>query len=197
MPDASAGQLLEGGRLMQVNTVDTVILGAILISVGIGYIQGFLRQAFTLLGLYVATILATQYHAVVGEWVGWVFVTDAAPRASVAFLLVFFVAVLFLGWLSRRAYPAMRLTKAGVLDNLAGASLGLVTGAIVVIVAGAGLHFAVSTPWPDYDPFRVSLAGQVHTSLLLPMVSSYAPMLFSTLNPWFPGGLPAIIAQYV
>lgn len=176
------------------NALDFAIIAAIVVMVGIGFLQGFVRQAITLVTFYLATVLAIQYYTVVGEWLGWVFPTDIAPRASLGFVLVMVWALLFLGWIARRVYPATRIISMGIADNVAGAVLGLLGGAALVCVLAAGLRFAVAFPWPSYEAHRATLDTLAHTSRLMPIVGSYAPLLYATLTPWFPSGLPAILA---
>ncbi len=176
------------------NALDVAIVVTVLGASAVGFLQGVLRQAFALFALYLAALLATQYYTVVGNALGWLFPAAATARASIGFLLVFAWAVLFLAWLTRRVYPAARILSIGVFDNIAGAVLGLGTGAIVVCLAATGLRFAVGVPWPTYDHVRTALDGLAQGSSLLPYVAYYAPTLYSTLAPWFPGGVPAILA---
>jgi uncharacterized membrane protein required for colicin V production len=176
------------------NGLDILIVVGVIIAASVGYMQGLVRQALLLVVFYFATVLAIQYYSSVGEMLGWVFPTDVAPRASLGFIMVFAVGVLFLGWVARRVYPATRILAFGLADNVAGGALGLLTGATLVCVLTTGLRFAVAVPWPSYEVHRAALDGLAHTSLLMPMVGSYAPMLYSTLTPWFPSGMPAILA---
>ncbi len=178
------------------NALDIAIVVLVLGGSTLGFLQGVLRQALGLLALYLAALLASQYYAVVGNALGWLFPATTAARASVAFLLVFVWAVLFLAWLTRRVYPAARILSIGIFDNILGAVLGLGTGAIVVCLSATGLRFAIGVPWPTYDHVRVGLEGLAQSSTLLPYVSYYAPTLYATLAPWFPGGVPAILAAY-
>lgn len=180
------------------NTVDVLIVLVILASTAFGFLQGFLRQAVGLLSLYLAVVLAAQYHTVVGPWIAWFFTADPTPLASVAFVLVFAAALSFLGWLTRHVYPSMRLLSAGVFDNIGGAGVGILTGGIVVSVATTALIFATSVPWPGWDQTRLMFNDMVARSLLLPVVSEYTKVLFSMVSPWFPGGnIPALFSLYL
>lgn len=178
------------------NGLDIGVVLIVLVGAVAGFLQGMLRQALALVALYLATVLASQYYTIAGNALGWFIPADAAPRASIGFLIVFFWGLLFLGWLSRRVYPAARILSLGVFDNVGGAALGLVTGAVVVCLFATGIQFAVSVSWPSYDHARVALEEIAANSRLLPFVSAFAPTVYSTITPWFPGGVPAIIAPY-
>lgn len=176
------------------NAVDLALLVAVLAFTATGFVQGFLRQAVNLVAIYLSAVLATQYHAVVGDSLRWFFDADATPRAAVGFVIVFFWAALFLGWTIRHVYPTMHVLSIGPLDNLGGAGLGLITGlgfaCLISIVAG----FIISVPWPESDSARAALASATNSSILLPIVSSYAPALQRSITLWFPNGVPAIIS---
>ncbi|MHB1004424.1 MAG: CvpA family protein [Chloroflexota bacterium] len=178
------------------NAIDVAIVLAIIIMVTVGFMQGLLRQATLLLALYLSAVLAIQYHTVVGGWLAWMIPSDPAPRASVGFLLIFIWGVLFLGWLTYRVYPETKIMGLGLADNVIGAVLGLVAGTVAVSIAVTGLFFAISVQWPNYDHARVALDGMAQSSRLLPIVDSFAPTLYVAVTPWFPNGMPAILAQF-
>jgi uncharacterized membrane protein required for colicin V production len=179
------------------NSLDVAILAAMLVAVGIGFIQGFLRQVVGLASLYLAVVLAAQYHIVVGNSLATFLQADPALRANVAFILILFWAMMFLGWVSRRVYPTMRIMRLGLFDNLFGAVLGIVTGGVVIYIVATVLGFATSVPWPiAYEDTRASLTLTMKASAMLPFVASYAGLMNSTITPWFPAGVPALFAQY-
>ncbi|MHB1417879.1 MAG: CvpA family protein [Chloroflexota bacterium] len=179
------------------NTVDIVILAAVLASAAVGFMQGFLRQTVVLLSLYLSAVLAAQYHLVVAGYLSRVVAFDPTLEASIGFALTFIWALLFLGWISRRAYPSMRILNLGVFDNLVGAALGALTGVIVVSVAIAAVLFAVSVDWPNYNGFREALDNDSTTSTLVPILSAYAPTFFRAVTIWIPGGVPAILVDFI
>jgi membrane protein required for colicin V production len=176
------------------NTVDLALLIAVLVFTMMGFVQGFLRQVVSLAAIYLSAVMATQYHAVVGDSLRWLFNVDATPRAAVGFVIVFFWATLFLGWIIRHVYPTMHVISIGPLDNLGGAGLGLITGLAFACLICIVVGFVISVPWPQSDATRAALAGSAKSSTLMPLVSAYAPVLQSSITLWFPNGVPAIIS---
>ena len=176
------------------NAFDLAMMVAVVAFTAIGFVQGFLRQAVSLATIYIAAVMAAQYHVVVGDALRWFFSTDPTPRASVGFALVFVWALLFLGWTIRHVYPSMRVLSIGPLDNLCGAGLGLITGMAFACLASIVLGFAISVPWPESDTTRMALAETAKSSTLMPIVYSYAPTIQRSITVWFPGGVPAILS---
>ncbi|MCL4464597.1 MAG: CvpA family protein [Chloroflexi bacterium] len=178
------------------NALDLVLVTVVATFTCVGYTQGFLRQAVNLGAVYLSLVLAAQYHLLVGRWLSWFFSADATPRAAVGFLLVFLWASLFLGWVIRRVYPTMRVLSLGIMDNSAGAAVGLLTGLGVACMATIILGFLLAVPWPDSDPLRTALASATKGSNVLPLVALCAPVLQHSLSLWFPSGVPAIFSFF-
>jgi uncharacterized membrane protein required for colicin V production len=107
------------------NGLDVAVVLIILTTVTVGFIRGFVRQAAELIVLYMAVVLAAQYHLVLGGWLSILFTADPEPLAGVAFLGVFASGFLFLGWVIRRVFPDMRIASLGFFDNILGSVAGV------------------------------------------------------------------------
>ncbi|MHB1134889.1 MAG: CvpA family protein [Chloroflexota bacterium] len=176
------------------NAMDMLLLVTLLGFTVLGYVRGFFRQMVTLTTVYLAAVLATQYHVLVGSWLSYFFWGDPTPRAAVAFIIVFIWGTLFLGWTVRHIYPTMNFGKLGLVDNVCGAGLGACTGLVFACLTSVLLSFALSVTWPDSDWLRVSLGGSLRSSVLVPVVMAYTPAIQQSITLWFPNGTPSLFA---
>lgn len=179
------------------NGLDIALIVVVATAVVAGFLRGFIRQGSELIVLYIAAVLAAQYHLVIGHWLGTFFNADPAALAGVGFIIVFVWAFLFTVWIIRRVFPRTRIAVLGVFDNLLGAGVGFATGLVAICIITAIILFASAEPWVGQDHIRQALAQATGTSMLVPFVTGYSPALVETVTPWFPGGVPAIFAPFL
>jgi len=95
--------------------------------------------------------------------------------------------------LGRDAYKATRLRLAPLLDRISGMALGVASMWIILCVVVSVIVFAVSTQsWLQSDSIRQILANGVSGSQLAKLTDSTVSLVVLTVQPWLPGGLPAL-----
>jgi uncharacterized membrane protein required for colicin V production len=183
------------GNGMAINWLDITIVFVMIGAVLLGFSQGVLRQVFTLLSFYFALVLAAQYHGVVGKWLAGVFPSsETLAQQSVAAFGVFIAASTLIGLLARWAYPTTAVKSLGVMDNVLGAGLGFLSGAVILGVGLMVLNLAVRVSWYSFDSSRFALMDAAQRSALGPSFLALIPLLGETTKPWVAGGLPALFS---
>lgn len=178
------------------NGLDWILLLIITLALVIGYIQGILRQVIWLAALYIATILATQYHALVGDWIRQLTFQAHPSRIvnSVTFVIIVIVVSFVLSWLAADAYPTEKLKIFPLLNQLGGSILAVITTIVLLSVLLRIVNFAVSETWPNNEPIRLAIVNNLRTSLLVPSLDSLKEPIIKIIVPWLPGQiLPAIL----
>lgn len=120
------------------NSIDIIVLGAVLLFGALGIYWGFIRQALAFAGLVAGVVLANRYGLNVAEALSS-FISDETLTRALGFLIVLiavssavsllatllrrFVGLLFLGWLDH------------LLGGLLGVVQGLVAATIILVVA--------------------------------------------------------------
>jgi len=134
-PDRS---LLEGlaDAVHSLGALDLVGLLVLLLFLVLGFVNGFVGQSCRLLALALGILVARAGEPHLAPVVGSLLpAASPAVRTGIAYAVLFLLVLLatsLLALLGKKAVEALRL---GLLDRIAGAGLGLVTGAVV--------HFAV------------------------------------------------------
>jgi len=179
--------------LRQINWLDLIML--ILLAVGLaqGWFLGFIRQVVSLAAIYIGLVLATQYYSTVSGFLLFL-APDAFPMALevIAFLLLFILAQIVVNFVTSDVYKSGRLPFLGVLDNLVGAVLGLLVVILGLSIGLALLHFATRIEWPVALDLYATLRQGLEQSYLVPLIQEKIPLLYASLLPWLPQGLPAI-----
>ena len=107
------------------------------------------------------------------------------------------MAGIFSAVIARSVHTIALSGRFSILDNIGGASLGILIAAVTV-----ALSMSVTTILLQVLSQTTSHAGtgilgimrdQVQTSALVPIFLKLLPVLTSTLRPWFPSGLPSIL----
>jgi uncharacterized membrane protein required for colicin V production len=174
------------------NWVDLGIFGAIGAGTLVGAQRGILRQLVLVVAFYVSLVAAARYYAEASGWV--VSVMPQADRTiASAYALAGITAggTLLLAWLSHQAYRSTSLPRLRVLDQLAGAGLGMAWSWAVVAFAVTVLAYGLTFSWGPNDALRGQMAGAVARSQLVGAVRATLPQLRDLVLPWLPGGLPA------
>ena len=181
-----------------INLPDLIILTLVLLNILLGLKRGLFGALYGLVGkiitLTAAFFTARAAAPTVAKWivtpiVGDLFekqasvhsaagllgglrqsVTEAAisMAESIAFLLLFLLAVILFGWIialiAKSLHFLAHLTPLGILDSLAGGALGLVTGVALIALLLLGINWfspITFTSLGYLSPERVS-----HTVLL-------------------------------
>jgi len=115
------------------NGLDWAIVVVLVLSVLLAAAQGFLHEVISLAGVVVGYLLAAWEYWRVATWFA-PYVKSEAVAESVAFLAIFFVAVIAAGIIGRIARWLAKEAGLGWADRLLGAVFGLARGAAMVAV---------------------------------------------------------------
>jgi uncharacterized membrane protein required for colicin V production len=174
-------------RLQPLDFLLVVLWAAI---VGWGLQTGLVRQIGMLLGVYVAAIGASTVYRQGGQLMSLAFGADVVQRLEfITYLVVFVVVLGLVALVIWRAYPLSRLGRSFGLDNVIGAALGAVWGALLLIAIVTLLRFYIVTPWRGQETTQQSLLGQVQASQVAPVLEVVFAPLWQIMTPWFPSAV--------
>ena len=135
------------------SVIDTVILAAVAVSVVIGFIRGFVKEAIAMVSLLVAAWAAFRYGSAVGA--------TLADRLNVPFIMEWsghaavFIALIAIGaLLSRGLSRLVHLSFLSGLDRLLGAAFGFARSAL--LLAAVTMIIAAATDLERSDWWRES-----------------------------------------
>jgi len=128
--------------------VDYALVGIVLISLLIGAWRGFVREVLSLISWILAFVVALRFA---GDFANWLapWIQAAAVRSVFAHIILFLGVLLaggLAGWLLSKLIHSAGL---GGVDRMLGAGLGLIRGAliVVVLVMVAAHSVARKEPW--------------------------------------------------
>jgi uncharacterized membrane protein required for colicin V production len=162
--------------------------------VGWGLQSGLIRQIGMLIGLYAGVVLASSLYRPLGQFGVLAFGREALQQAEfVAYALIFVLVFALVGGLIWRAYPRSRLSRRFGLDNVGGALVGAIWGALLLIALLTILRFYAATPWRGQEPTQQGVITQVRGSQLAPALELVLSPLWQVMTPWFPATVPATL----
>lgn len=128
--------------------VDIVIPGIIVISVLLGLMRGFVREALSLVGWLVAFWVALTFAQILAElFLGSISVPSL--RIVVAFTILFVVTLILTALVNRLAGQLVRRTGLTGTDRMIGMVFGIARGVVLVsvLVFLAGHTTLAQDPW--------------------------------------------------
>jgi uncharacterized membrane protein required for colicin V production len=162
-----------------------VIVWAGIVSWGLQ--TGIVRQIGMLIGVYAAALLSGSVYKQGGRALAFVFGPDLQPRLEFVVYVLFFVVVFGLIAASLwRTYPASRFSRLFGTENLVGAALGAVWGALFLIALLTILRFYVAVPWRGQETTQQGIHRQIRLSQVAPVLEVVAAPLWQVMVPWFP-----------
>ena len=127
------------------NWLDVTILVICVAGTIQGLVKGFVRQAFSLIGLVLAIILAFRYHPILGRYLEqWIH--QPAAVTVVSFVVVLAVILLLFKLIGLAARAAISAVQMGWFDRLAGAVFGFFKAVLLVAVLFALLIVVTDKP---------------------------------------------------
>lgn len=151
--------------------LDIAILAVLTVSALVGISRGLINQVFSMLALVVGLAAGLLFYDTLGHALRARGVIDNESMSNViAFVLlvvVFYVLIQMLGWLTSKLIGTLRL---GLLNRLAGGALGVVFGAITITLLVSSLSFFL----PEDDPV-------FKDSILLPYLDEGAEIVKAAL----------------
>ncbi len=180
-------------RMAVINWLDVLIILTLISGMVIGYIQGTLRQLIWLVALYVAVIIAGQYHPLLAYYIAQVsHDTVLVVTEVIAFFIVLFVSAVVLSLIAGDILRHLSQKRVGILSRLGGGLLGLLAAAIFVSVSLIALRFMTATVWSGTaETFRNGLIQAYQASNVVLLFRVFFLFVLQTLRPWMPN-LPPI-----
>ncbi len=127
------------------NWLDITILVICVAGTIQGLVKGFVRQAFSLIGLVLAIILAFRYHPLLGRYLEqWIH--QPAAVTVVSFVVVLAVILLLFKLIGLAVRAAISAVQMGWFDRLAGAVFGFFKAVLLVAVLFALLIVVTDKP---------------------------------------------------
>ena len=131
------------------NELDYAIIAVVLVSVCVGAWRGAIREVINISGWVLAFFLAHALNATLAPYFAdWM--AEPVYRTVVAWIVIFVAVLIFAALLASLLSELVRKLGLSSLDRLLGAMVGLLRGAIVVIVLAlaAGMtKFPESAIW--------------------------------------------------
>ena len=153
---------------MEIQTVDAVILGILLVGALIGLFAGFIRLVFWI-AAWIGAALAAFWLLPMTEPLAMAYVQPDAIATVVAVAVPFLVVLVVIWTAGHMIAQRVRGTAIGPLDRSVGLLLGLILGAGIVSV----LYLFARGLSPDDEPTWMA------QSRLVPMARVGADMLYS------------------
>ena len=133
------------------NELDYAIIVVVLVSVGIGAWRGSIREIINIASWVAAFILAHAFSAdLVPYFADWM--AEPVYRVIVAWIVIFVAVLIFASLMASVLSELVRKLGLSALDRVLGALIGLLRGALVVVVLAlaAGMtKFPQSALWKN------------------------------------------------
>lgn len=132
-----------------INMVDFAVFGLLMLSGFIGILRGFTREVLGV-AAWIGALFAALYGIVWTRPLLAPYIKSAFIADVVAGIVIFVIALFFLGTLSRNVSRTVKGSVLGGLDRSLGLVFGVVRGGVIVIIAyfGATLVYPKMEKWP-------------------------------------------------
>lgn len=175
------------------NWLDIVIFLILILSLGIGFMQGILRQVIGLAAFYIAITLGAQYHYALSDFIRRLLFQRTSPLLnSIAFFVIIVVVWLLISWLAFDAYRSTKIRFAPLLDQLGGSIISVATTIAALALILPVVKLMVSEPWPGAESAHQVFSMALNTSALVKQLVLLKGQLINAIAPWMPYGIPAI-----
>jgi membrane protein required for colicin V production len=173
------------------NFIDVVFILLLLGGLAIGFFQGTIRLAVTIIAFYVSVLLASLYFQVVGEFFRVRFNSSFDVSRVVAFGVILLVSFLLLTVAGLYTFRYARLPASlDVFDRIVGTLLGLALSALILgmlAILLSDLFIRQDAAASINLPFMIALQNGIRGSTLLPFFGgAILPLLYNTLRPLLP-----------
>jgi uncharacterized membrane protein required for colicin V production len=160
--------------------------------VGWGLSAGVVRQIGMFVAVYGAALLAGSVYRNAGQALSLAFGIENRPQLEfIGYVALFVIAVIGIGVIVWRAYPGSRLSRTFGADNMFGAVLAAVWGALLLIGLLTILRFYAVVPWREQEQTQIGVLRQVQLSQVAPVLQVVAAPLWQIMTPWFPAQVTA------
>jgi len=145
--------------------LDILIIVVAALGAYLGWKQGLIRMAFSIVGLIIGIVLA-------GQWAEG-FAEVLSPRGAewayfIAFAIILIIVLIAANIVGGILHKFMKIMMMGLVDSLGGAVLGFILGmlAIAAILSSIGLWVA-GEPGGDKSTLAVAIGNSAFANLLI------------------------------
>jgi uncharacterized membrane protein required for colicin V production len=181
------------------NTLDIVIISTFLAVIAVGFFNGVTKITAAILSNCFGSIVSAAFYRPVTDGARNYMGSMSERMGQLFFVILFFVfsaAFTFLisSWLGGLKLPR----RVEIIDNVGGAALGVVVSGLAVTMAAMLLMIllqALNQTFGAGDSVMVGfMHHQISGSTLVPIFLKASPHFVRLISPWFPSGLPPILA---
>ena len=179
-----------------INWLDAVIILALIAGMFVGFWQGIVRQAVTLVALYAASVLSTRLYPNVSTLIISLS-NNMVPTVAdvVAFFILLFVIGLVAVFLIMDTLRKVTERPPGAASHVGGGICGLIGTTIFILFILVGINFATLSPWPASSEGVRQLLVEAHqSSNLVPVFRQLNPIVMQSIRFWG-GNLPPMFAS--
>jgi hypothetical protein len=178
---------------MAVGLFDIFLFMVLIAGMALGMFRGILRQAISVVILYVAVVLAALSYVWFAGRIAWMAGNPDALNHSAAFIILLVLLAGGLEGAVQKTYPKLEWRWMGGLNQLGGMVTGFLWAAVCTTFILMALSFAVNAgDWGPIEGTRRMLFEASDRSALANIYRSAFPVLAQSLDPFFPGGLPPL-----
>jgi uncharacterized membrane protein required for colicin V production len=171
-----------------------ILLFQILVGgMALGMFRGFLRQAISVVVLYIAVVLSAMSYGWFATRIGGMAGNPDALSGSAAFLMLLALLAAGLEATIQKTYAKLEWKWLGGLNQLGGMMGGFLWAAVCTTFILMALNFAVTAgDWGPWEGARRLLFSTTENSALVAIYRNAFPVFANAIRPFFPGGLPPL-----
>ncbi|HLT18282.1 MAG TPA: CvpA family protein [Thermomicrobiales bacterium] len=183
------------------NLMDVLIVTLFVVVAGCGFFFGVARTISTMIAVYLATVISATFYERFGNLIiDMIGAISESAAYFAAFVLLFVgITVLFTLVIISTIHPTSMKRRFAILDNLGGATISVGIAFVAITMSLAILVVIIQAAAAASGEATGGMMGeirdQMETSTLAPLFLRLLPILTSTIQPWFPGGLPPILTE--
>jgi uncharacterized membrane protein required for colicin V production len=176
---------------MTFGILDILLSLLFLIICVLSVVAGLVRQLFSLLVLYLATVAAGLLYPYAAHFVSAIGGKTPTLTQFIVFWILFVGITVTLEILLRKGFPDTRLPALGFLDHLLGLLPGIACGLIVVSLLVATLGYAPQQTWGKaLEGMRVATAYTWEYTALRPALTQFLSLYLGLHKLWMPVSPP-------
>ena len=118
---------------MNLNWIDIVVLTIIVSSGVFAFFKGFIREAFSIIGLIAATILSFKFYRPFSVYLKSI-IAAKPLREFITFILLFFILLAIVAFISYMAKKIFQKAGLTFYDKLLGLLFGVVRGILIAYI---------------------------------------------------------------
>ena len=159
------------------NVVDIIIIVALIIPLLVGLKVGLIKMAFSLVGLIVGVVLASNFYGPLASAMG--FISNENIANIVAFILILVIVMVIATVLARLLKSIISVVMLSWVDHVGGAIFGFLMGAI--------LWSAILATWVKF--FGTGLVTESFLAEVMldkfPLILALLPKEFDAIRDFF------------